>query len=124
MVTKKELLPKLTELLIHFEKSVDAKGRLICQKELHQLHHALATDQIKPILLIITMNDILQKIDKEEQTLEKEMQGVSNYSDYEYMNVINFTFKKDLKETLIKMLVLIQAVYPELINKTKAPSMW
>lgn len=132
MKNDKELLNELNDLLDQFKKQQDHKSRLVCEKEYTRirgvLNHtatkfqsskrALYAKEESPFLdILLTLKNVMKSIDDEARLLEKEMHGVDNYSDYEYMNTINFACKKSLKEEIIKMLSLIRTERPELKSK-------
>lgn len=130
MKNDKELLNNLNEQLDTFKDKLGDKGNEVCKKELSRVQSIFkhAANKFQPqkraiyskteespfLEIILTLKNIMKSIDDEGRLLEKEMRGVENYSHYEYINTINFAFKKDLKEELIKMLVAIRAERPEL----------
>lgn len=133
MKNDKELLNELNDLLDNFKNELDQKKSLNCEKEIMRIrgifNHAASRfqsskrelysrEEESPFLeILLTLKNVMKSIDDEARLLEKEMNGVANYSDYQYMKTMDFACKKALKEELIKMLRLIRSERPELKGK-------
>lgn len=133
MKNDKQLLSDLNDQLDTIKNKLGKKGKQVCEKELYRLRGLFnlvanrfqsekrgvysRQDESPFLEIMLTLKNIMKGIDDEGRLLEKEMHGVDNYSDYEYSNVTNFAFKEELKEELIKMLVIIRKERPELRRK-------
>jgi len=96
-----------------YENELNELSRIIKQSSTssHQGSFFEKADAIKCIMKIIN------KIDKEIASIEHEMHGVANYSDYENNRVKDIEFKQIVKNDLNTMLNVIVSVRPQ--NKDK-----
>lgn len=125
----KSTLDKIYKELEFVQKGkLKSTGGIACSKELSRLYvvldHAVESfyptknekkekksneAKISPKQEIIrTIQSIISDIDHEEATLEKEFNGVKNYSSFTHEQVMNFEFKRLLREELKKYLIILE----------------
>jgi|GEM_PF-3042409 hypothetical protein len=125
MTRNEALLAELNKLLDDIRSILKAKKQKLYENELDELtiivQHSLRLSQrscfFEKAAVIKGIMKIINKINREITSIELEMHGVANYSDYERKRVENFAFKQVIKDELEKMLGLVVCARPEIRDK-------
>lgn len=121
MKRNEELLMELNTYLDNIDSAIQSQVSKLYEAEFNALRdsirhsfkvtidgsHFEKNDVIKCIMKIIN------QINKEIDSLELEMHGVANYSQYENQRVMDVAFKQGIKNDLNKMLKMIVNARPE-----------
>jgi hypothetical protein len=118
------LLADLNEYLDGIRSRINTHKHKIYETELNNLsnsiQHSLKVSHkscfFEKIDAVKCIMKIINKIDKDIASLEVEMHGVANYSNYESKRVGDIAFKQSIKDDLNKMLKLIVDARPEIRN--------
>lgn len=125
MTRNEALLAELNKLLDDIRNKLKSKKQKLYENELDELslmaQHALKTSArscfFDKTSVIKGIMKIINKINKEIASVELEMHGVANYSEYESKRIENVVFKQAIKDELEKMLNLVVCARPEIRDK-------